>query len=558
MKAPKNCLYLLLFLIAISFFYKKPMQALANLTYNDPYPYFSTIFPYLYLTQNQKAQLMQFEYAYIANRFRVNISAYRQSANFGRNRQRDAVNLGDLPNGRWNMLSFFWDPVLAQQLFSILKINFTDLTFNCNPPMSETCMPTDTLDDCFCIITQPDKSDPNQEFGFFTIPMLYRKFGVRFESELLLFDSCYYSIGLRVQTGVANITQRVLGFTDLTCQALGIACPTSPPGPSSSTTTPLPANPVPVAVPFIDQATNPIPPCPAQVPCVPVGPTTPSNCVELPQMFKPCDTGQICFSFDAPVKQVVIEHIMRKHHTITSFLGLNSNSFDKVDLEDFRMILFWRQIFIINEEDEFYPRLLLIPWAEAGVGLPLGRQRNLSKTFSLPIGNNDHVSAGLCSGFTLSYLDTIDLNFGAGFTRFFEREYCCYPMPTNPKESGLFPYAADVNIRPGTTWQFGASLNAYRFLGNLSFWAEYLFVQHRHDEIEVCRSFIPSTSIYFKKGFLVKKAEDLTKWEVQMFTFAFNYDLSPNLSAGLLWQAPVKQRQAYRTGTVTGTLSFIY
>lgn len=249
---------------------------------------------------------------------------------------------------------------------------------------------------------------------------------------------------------------------------------------------------------------------------------------------------------------------MRKHNIITRFFGLNTNSFDKVDLEDFRMILFWRQVFIINEEDEFYPRLLLIPWAEAGVALPLGRQRNLAKPFSLPIGNNDHVSAGFCAGFTLTYLDTIDLNFGAGFTRFFEREYCCYRMPTNPKESGIFPYAADVNIRPGTTWQFGASMNAYRFIGNLSFWAEYLFVQHRHDEIEVCRSFIPSTSIYYKQGFLIKKAEDLTKWEVQMFTFSFNYDLSPFLTVGLLWQAPVKQRQAYRPGTVLGTLSFVY
>lgn len=244
MKAPKNRLYLLLFLIAILFVYKKPIQALANLTYNDPYPYFSSIFPYTYLTERQKAQLMQFEYAYPVSRFRLNVSAYRQAATFGRDRERDAVNLGDLPNGRWNMLSFFWDPVLAQQLFNVLNINFMPLTFDCNPTMDpENCIPTSTLDNCFCIITQPDKSDPNQEFGFFTIPMLYRKFGVRFESELLLFDSCFYSIGLRVQTGVANITQRVLSFTDLTCQALGIACPTATPGATTSTTAPSPQAP---------------------------------------------------------------------------------------------------------------------------------------------------------------------------------------------------------------------------------------------------------------------------------------------------------------------------
>lgn len=559
MKAHKNRLYL--FLILLSLIYNKPIQALANLTNNDPYPLFSSIFPYSYLTDRQKGQLMQFEYAYPVSRFRINASGYRQAANFGRNRERDAVNLGDLPNGRWNMLSFFWDPVLAQQLFGALNINFSTAVLNstnCNPEMNSTCIPTDTLNNCFCIITQPDKSDPNKEFGFFTIPMLYRKYGVRFESELLLFDSCFYAIGLRVQTGVANITQRVLGFTDLTCQALGVACPYSSSTTLDGAPSPLAQAPIAVAVPYINEVTNPIPPCPAQVPCVPVGPTTPIDCVELPQTFTPCETNTLCFSFDAPVKQVVIENIMRKKHIIADFFGLNLNSFDKVDMEDMRMILFWRQIFIINEEDEFYPRLILMPWAEAGVALPLGRQRNQTKPFSLPIGNNDHISTGLSAGFTLGYLDTIDLNFAAGFTRFFAREYCGYRLPTHPKESGIFPYTADVNIRPGTTWQFGASMNAYRFLGNLSFWAEYLIVQHRHDEIEVCRSFIPSTSIYYKSGFLVEKAEDLTKWEAQVINFAFNYDLSPYLTAGILWQAPVKDRNAYRSGTVLGTLSFVY
>jgi len=560
MKAQRNRLYL--FLVLFLLVYNKQIEAnLANLTSNDPYPLFSSIFPYSYLTDRQKSQLMQFEYAYPVSRFRINATGYRQSANFGRNRQRDAVNLGDVPNGRWNMLSFFWDPVLRQQLFSALNIKFTPeaLMTDCNPPMDQFCGPiTDTADSCFCILTQPEKSDPNKEFGFFTIPMLYRKYGVRFESELILFDSCYYAIGIRAQGGVANITQRVLGFVDLTCQALGTACPIASPGIINTPPTPVAQMPPAVAVPYVNQATNPIPPCPAQTPCVPVGPTTPIDCVELPQTFTPCDTGTLCFSYDAPVKKLVTENVMKKKNIITDFFGLNINSFDKVDLEDFRMILFWRQIFVINEEDEFYPRLIFMPWAEAGAVLPLGKQRNLSKPFSLPTGNNDHVSTGLTAGFTLGYLDTIDLNFSAGFTRFFEREYCGYRLPTHPKESGIFPYTADVNIRPGSTWQFGASMNAYRFLGNLSFWAEYEIVQHRHDEIEVCRSFIPSTSKYFKQGFLVELAEDLTKWEVQMFSMAFNYDLSPYLTAGVLWQAPVKTRNAYRSGTFLGTISFVY
>ncbi len=584
MKAIKKFIYLFWALFLVSL--ETPVKGYANLTYNDPYPLFSTIFPYSYLTDRQKAQLMQFEYAYPVSRFQISVSGYRESANFGRNRQRDAVNLGDMPFGRWNMLSFFWDPVLRDQLFNALQINFDgDIdTINCNPTIdpvygcfcpngSSPCTATPCSlngNNTFCTLTQPIYSDPNKEFGFFTIPLLYRKYGVRFESYLLLVDRCFYSIGLKAQFGVANITQRVLAFEDLTCQALGIACPVfsnqdgmcqNNPFLSSDSAccpTPNPASPIPVAVPYVDESTNPIPPCPAQAPCVPVGPTTASNCVELPQSFQACCNSTACFSYDVGTKKLVIEKIMRQKNIITEYLGLNINSFDKVGLEDARLMLFWRQVFVINEEDEFYPRLVFIPWAEAGVAVPMSKQRNLAKPFSLPIGNNDHLSAGLVAGFTLGYLDTIDLNFAAGFTKFFEREVCNYGMPTNPKESGLFPYSADVKLKPGTTWQFNASMNAYHFLDNLSFWAEYVIVSHRHDEIKVCRSHIPSTSIYYSQGFLVELAEDYTKWEAQFLNMSFNYDLSPFLSIGIMWQAPVKQRNTYIVGTVLGSLTITY
>lgn len=511
---------------------------LANLTRNDPFPYFSSYYPYAFLSIRQKAHLRLFDNCYPTSRFRISASGYREFASFARDQEKNAINLGDI-NGRWNMLALFYDPVLRDKLFSVL--NFTP-TQNC----------TD-------LIINPIKSDPNKEFGFFTVPMLYRKYGVRFESELLLIDRCFYAVGLRIQFGVADIRQTVLGFKDLTCQALGIACPASSQTIIEDTCpAPTPAPPPPVARPFIDETTNPIPPCPAEQPCVQVGPTTPTDCVPLTQRFTPCCNQTLCLSFPAECKQEVVENIMMQRNIIFDCLGIDTCNFNRVGMEDLRLNLYWRQIFVINQEGEFYPRVLFMPFLDAGVGIPLDRERDARKAFSLPIGNNNHLSAGLTGGFTIDFLDTIDLYFQAGFTRFFKRDFCNVSLPTNVKEGGIFPYKADVNVRPGSTWQFSAGMYAYHFLDNLSFWWEWLIVSHRPDRIKVCKSFIPEDSIYFKQGFLVDLAECLSKWEVHMVNAALNYDLSPNLSVGLLWQAPVKQRNAYRSGTILGTVTFVY
>jgi hypothetical protein len=199
-----------------------------------------------------------------------------------------------------------------------------------------------------------------------------------------------------------------------------------------------------------------------------------------------------------------------------------------------------------------------MPFAQVGVGIPMMKEIKNNIVFALPNGNNRHTFVGGRAGFTLDFLDTIDIYAAGGFSYFFEREYCNFYMPTNPKESGIFPYSADVTIRPGPTWTFNVGMNAYRFLDNLSVWAEYAIVSHTPDKIKVCRSFIPDGSIYFESGFDVERAECFSKWEVHVVNVGFNYDLFDCLSLGILWQAPAKQRNAYRSGMVMGTLTFVF
>ncbi len=515
---------------------------LPNFTRNDPLPVFSNFYPYDYLATKQKAALMRYEYAYPESRFRVSVSGYNQFANRARNSEYNTINLGDI-NGRWNMLGLLYDQKLRTVLFNVLGI---------------TALPADS--DCltpYNLIYDPRYVDPNQEFGFFTIPLHYQRFGVRIESELLLIDRCYYAVGLRMQWGLADIKQTIRGSFeednfDLTGQALGRAAPGAPRGSSTSMppTAPAPVAPIGVAPPFINPTTNPVPPCPM--------PTYNNNCVEQIQPFLPCDTQAFCFAFPADCKQFVIENIMKQTPIIAEILGLDVKNYHKIGLDDLRLSLFWRQIFIMNEYDENYPRVNFMPFLEVGVGIPMTKELSTHKMFAVPLGNNQHFYTGAVGGFTIDFLDTIDIYAAGGFSYFFKRDYCKYRMPTSPAESGIFPYCADVEFRPGPTWQFDLGMNAYHFLWNTSVWFTYSFLGHSEDKIKVCKSYIPEGSQYFYTGFEVKRAEKMGKWDAQIITAALNYDITDNFSWGLLVQAPIKQRNVYRSGMWLGTISFVY
>ncbi len=513
-----------------------PVYGFPTTTPNDPYPFFSSYYPYSFLTARQKANLMRFDYTYAENRFRLSVSGFAQHANCGRNSEGNSVNLGDI-NGRWNMLGLFYDPKLREVLFEGLLGTRT-------PNLSA---------ECASLITDPRFVDPNREFGFFSIPLRYRKHGVRFETEILLIDRCFYGVGLRVQWGIAAIRQTVKAFEDFTCQALGIACPASPRvitnegGPNPQTKPPTGITP-----PFRDP-TGPLavgePLCP---------PDRERECVPLLQPFQPCNTQTVCLSFPGECKQFVIENIMKQRDRIAQILGLDICNFHKIGMDDLYVSIYWRHLYIMNEDNENYPRVNFMPFAEGGVGIPMFKEERNKQLFAVPFGSNRHASIIGRAGFTIDFPDTIDLIVSGGFSFFVKRDYCNYRMPTNSAESGIFPYAADVSLRPGPTLYGTIGMHAYHFLDNLSFWGEYCIVSHADDEIKVCRSLIPQDSIYFETGFDVNRAECFSKWEAHFVNLGFHYDLTDNFSIGLLLQVPVRQRNAYRSHTVLGSINFVY
>lgn len=515
-----SALSLLLFLsalIPLSLLLEQELNAMSNLTKNDPYPIYSAAYPYDYLAQTEKVYNFMFRaQEYEETRFRLSFSPFRQAAKCATDIHKESSAIGDLPNGcGMNFSALFYDPAIGLPLAEQLGIDTTTFTTPCDPDSGQidSC--------CLQLIRTPSYQDPTCQFGYVSAPLLYRKYGVRFEADFLIIDTCFDAVGLRFRGGVADIRQTVTFFLDKTCTAS----------------------------------------------CV-------TGCNDA------VATTDCCEAYTCTCKNLMINDIIKQKRLVGELLGYDlCNTYHIVGPEDLRLSIFWRHLYDLNPDDVLdFPRAVVIPFLEAGVVIPMTKHLDPRYVFGVPLGNNGHVGAGAWGGVLVDFPDTVEIGFQAGFTHFFREKYCNYPLPTYESESLIFPYRADVIIKPGTTWHAALSLYAWHFLENLSFWGEYVLTSHENDDIKVCRSLLPPNSIFnpettasdatilaaenlgikTRRGYLVDQAECLTKWESHLFNVGFTYDISPYVQLGIMWQSSFKQRNAYRSSTVLGSIMMTY
>lgn len=451
---------------------------MSNLTYNDPYPVYSTVDPHALLTTPLKNEYRSYATNEQGWNLQFSISPYRQSAERGNDIDGNRVELGDL-HGRWDMLALFYDPTAKTVLTNALNLNTS------NPCYAVVTDPVPTS-----TIINPIFPDSREQFGYFSVPLVYRKQGVRFQADLLL--SC--DVGLRIQSGVASMRQTAV-FNDLTCTATGFECP----------------------VPD-------------------------SSAVCRPESFS-CD----CKTF-------VIEGIMRQKDTIAKTLGMNICDFNKTAMEDIRLSLFWRHVFPINQDDIGWPFILMTPFLMLNVSMPTANDYQPNKLFALSSGNNGHRGLGFTGGISFDFVETVELVVEAGMMHYFCNDFCNFPVPTHKLQSGMFPRLADVTVSPGDTWNFAMTLNAYHFLDKLSFWAQYVLVSHRQDQFNVQRVYPLASGDPIKpQDVLTKKLTCESSWDVHLANLSFTYDISPSMALGFLWQVPLNRRNAYRSSTIMGS-----
>ena len=527
----------------------------SSLARNDPYPVYTTAYPYAQpmLAKNIRYFLKGWSCDATQERFYFSASPFFQRGCIGRDVHHHRAELGDL-QGRWNLIGLTYGDIPDCQCRGpILDTAFQEAKFCECPHQCPAITDIAFSSTSTCFMHDPHFADPEQLFGFISAPLDYHKGGIRFCGSIRF--SCDF--GVTIETGVADISQVLIGTE---------CSPTS-----------------------TDRCIDPIPPQGIH--------TTP---VIVPGFLDLTPSS----TFAQVNKEVVDLYFTSRAKEIFNEIGLNVDDYHRTSIEDIRLSLFWRHAFEVNKYHTprgEYPQFLFIPFAifEATIatGDPIqfddcGRTR----AFSLPFGNNGHHAVGFTGGLAIDFYETIEIASTIGFTHFFDKDFHNMPIPTHELQSGIYPFRTDVNLQPGHNWVFTIGMNAEHFLDKLSFYAQFVLVSHSRDKICLLKT---NTGVHVSADvparadcpltitpeeficadpdipccndreccfnqtcvdcvFKPQVLEALTPFMYEVFNFGFNYDISPNVALGFLFQAPVGRRNAYRTTTLMGSIQFTF
>ncbi len=442
------------------------IHTFTTLNYNDMFPPFSTKYPFDYMNDESKEVLKGHDdIKSIFERIQLSSSFVGQKATRARNLDKASVVAGDV-RGRLGMVPLLYGDVPTgsnrpDMLAQIIEDN-VQLTGLEGAQLAN---------DAF--------SDLNQNFGFFSLPVKYRKMGGRFKASVRILDDFVVS----VQGGVADMKQTLTLYIDK------------------------------------------------------------SNNANYADVFHN-NIGANAANFEID-KSTVETRLMDQRTQLFTQMGVNGEDWSDTSAEDFSLSLAWRHNFRINKDEDpkDWARFIFTPHFIVAGTFGTGKAKDPDTLFSLPFGNNKHNAIHVASGFNVDFYESVEVSFEAGGTHFTNRTYIDR-VPTSEFQSVLFPYKTTIKIEPGKTWHISIGMNARHFLDKLSLYALYSYVQHLQDTVTIPTPPSPTNS------FIPRKLQDISKSKIQNARIGFNYDLSPNMTFGFLWQAPIAQRGAYKATTL--------
>jgi len=505
---------------------------ITTLSKNDPAP--------PYTVDNPFALLGTRRYEYLKGReeddpndkhMSLEIMPFFQRANRGADACGDKTELGDI-GGRLNMIAIlpFNLPATTAEPSTFINTN-EDLPCTCEFPQILVSVRDQLIDEIEDLVSpanvkvvpeelqtvqglldlQQTNTTNQLNFGYFSVPMKYKKRGIRFNAQFYLGKG----LGATIQTGFADIHQCAT-FTDRTIYSRGNQ-----------------------NNPFNQQSHND---------------TDPSE--SIAHIYTPTWV-EIC-------KKVSTILMANLDDILTSTqICQDRCTFHEKSIEDLHGELFWRYPIEINKKElsSDYPKFLFIPFIAAGGSYGAAKKRNPCQLLGLPFGNNEHNAIRVRGGFSLDFYDTLQLNFEGGGTYFRDRLYCNFPLPTNFYQNKLYPFRTNIRYCPGNNWHMVMGMYARNFFSHWSFTFNYIFVSHEKDCIRLlCNNYAAGTAgqettcrdtIHpFKPSVLECKSD----WSSQVFDTALTYSIAPNFSLGFLIQIPIKRKNAYRSSTYMASL----
>jgi hypothetical protein len=529
-----------------------------TLNKNDPAQPYSSVYPYFYLYNDQNTFQLPIEddcvddLVYV---FQLSFSPFYQRSNKGSNFCECYSELGDM-TGRPNLLAIlpannqpngepqngcdFLD--IPQKLLIINNYRSTgccevekwDVSCSCAPQLLYDIR--DSLINCYqclpneCAIENIDPITlqlyaPN--LGTFSVPINYKKSGIRFQASMMF--SRY--VGVNLQIGVSNISQCPKFISQ------NNYCPNQ-----QLCSTPCRTSGLNLTPSNKCNGCGPSP-CPN---IYNINVNDPNNDCKIPKNPILCldPFSQTINNTWRNIVECFQNLLMNRWKEIAAAINLDICSFSKTSVEDMHAEIFIRHgLEFGNRKDKYcWSNVLLVPFASVGGSIPFAPERNQNVLFGLPNGNDGHYSVDFKGGFSAAFRGTIELTGEAGFTHFFNKGCRSYRMPTNKYQRFIFPYCAEAELCPGNTWHIGLGLNAYRFCGNLSFWAQYLFVNHDKD-----RYYLFSENC--NGAFKPEQLECFSAWKNHLASVAFHYEFTPEVALGIVWQFSMQRANSYNNNT---------
>lgn len=538
-----------LFLISLLVIIPKNTDCSFRTTLNkaDPNPLYNTMHPFEPLFENYKdyrnRRICTFDPEFIS----FSASPFFQQASSGSNACGRRVELGDL-TGRFNMLALLPFNETTNSANSFSPVNtLTDV------PSTTPCKQIDfnvlqtirnnlltCIENVFVDPTTPglidayppqlktiqgllSLQDGMELLGFFSVPIKYKKTGVRFEANALL----WAGFGMTFDVGVSNVYQ---------CGR------------------------------FVNMQTTST--CFSREICLTALPT---NTISLIRILNPFSTTTVSNTQWGNVINCINNNLMNNLQVIAQALNIDLCAYNKTSIEDVHAELFWRNAFCFRGATKSWDNFLFIPFFHIGVTLATGQLANPNVLFSLANGNNGHDEGDFLAGFGMDFADTIEVGGHAGFTHFRGQQFNCLRAPTNIYQNGLLPYQTSVCIKPGNTWHIGAFMNARYFYGHWSCWANYAYIDHQNDCYTILGNDLSGDDVLdgtptadavatdqtlgvFQKELL----ECRSGWVSQVLNVALNYDPSPCFQLGALIQIPLARKNAYRSSTFLASINIIF
>ena len=242
----------------------------------------------------------------------------------------------------------------------------------------------------------------------------------------------------------------------------------------------------------------------------------------------------------------VTTSLINEFDNILNALDLELAKCSRTSIEEVRWNLYWRYLLDPNEMNEEWPRVLINPFVHAMASVSPGHAINQNQLFEVPFGNNKHTAVGFKAGINFDFVETIEIGGEMGFTHFFSHNFDNVFLPNSEFQTNIYPFKANINVKHGVSWHFAGKISAYHFLEHLSMYFQYVMLEHKCDTVSLRNCPASDTT----KPFDLESYEEKTGFKVKLANIGFNYDISPNMTIGLVWQAPLSQRNAYASSTL--------